>query len=155
MDITPLVQAVQTLNASDAFKPGLGAQHWQVLAPYLMRHSVRAGDRLTRQGDVDRCAYLLEQGNLQVYVSGGAPGTHRIAILRPGSLVGEAALFAEVPRAANVEAMTPCVVWELSVARLDELCAHAPALALQLLRAAGAVMATRARDHRDRGLPLV
>jgi len=155
MDITPLVQAVQTLNASDAFKPGLGAQHWQVLAPYLKRQSVRAGDRLIGQGDMDRCAYFLEQGNLQAYASGAPPGNHRPSILRPGSLVGEAGLFAELPRTANVEAMTPCVVWVLSVARLDDLCAQAPALALQLLRAAGAVMALRAHEHRKRGLPLV
>lgn len=155
MDITPLVQAVQTLNADDAFKAGLGAQHWQTLGPYLSRHSLRAGDLLIRQGDTDRNAYFVEQGNLQVFVSGGPPRGHRIAILRPGSLVGESGLFAEVPRFANVEAMTPCVVWGLSVARLEELCARVPALALQVLRAAGAVMTTRARANMERGVPLI
>jgi CRP/FNR family transcriptional regulator, cyclic AMP receptor protein len=154
-DITTLVQAVQTLNADDAFKAGLGAQHWQTLAAYLARHDLRAGDLLIRQGDADRSAYFLEQGNLQVFVTGGPPGSHRIAILRPGSLVGEPGLFAEVPRTANVEAMTPCVVWALSVSRLEELCARVPTLALQLLRAAGAVMATRARANQERGIPLI
>jgi CRP/FNR family cyclic AMP-dependent transcriptional regulator len=155
MDITTLVQAVQTLNAADAFKAGLGASHWQTLAPYLARHSLRAGDLLIRQGDSDRNAYLLEQGNLQVFVTGGPPGRQRIAILRPGSLVGEASLFAEVPRSANVEAMTPCTVWALSAARLEELCARAPALALQIMRAAGAVLAVRMRDNLVRGVPLI
>ncbi len=51
--------------------------------------------------------------------------------------------------------MTPCVVWALSVARLEELCARAPSLALQLLRAAGAVMAMRVRDSLERGAPLI
>jgi CRP/FNR family transcriptional regulator, cyclic AMP receptor protein len=155
MDITTLVQAVQTLNAADAFKAGLGATHWQTLAPYLARHSLRAGDLLIRQGDSDRSAYLLEQGNLQVFVTGGPPGRQRIAILRPGSLVGESSLFAEVPRSANVEAMTPCVVWALSAARLEELCARSPALALQITRAAGAVLAVRMRDNLVRGAPLI
>ena len=155
MDITTLVHAVQTLNAADAFKAGLGAQHWQTLEPYLARHSLRAGDLLIRQGDADRSAYLLEQGNLQVFVSGGQPGRSRIAIFRPGSLVGESVLFAEVPRSANVEAMTPCIVWALSVAHLEELCARAPSLALQVMRAAGAVMAMRTRDHLMRGVPLI
>jgi CRP/FNR family cyclic AMP-dependent transcriptional regulator len=155
MDITTLVQVVQSLNAPDAFKPGLNAQHWQALAPYLARHGLRAGDLLIRQGDADRSAYLLEQGNLQVFVSGGPPGRHRIAILRPGSLVGEPGLFAEVPRSANVEAMTPCVVWGLSTARLEELCVRVPALALQVMRAAGAVLAQRARDNLERGTPLI
>jgi CRP-like cAMP-binding protein len=155
MDITTLVQAVQTLNAADAFNAGLGAAHWQMLAPYLAKHSLRAGDLLIRQGDSDRCAYLLEQGNLQVFVTGGPPGRQRIAILRPGSLVGEASLFAEVPRSANVEAMTPCIVWALSVVRMEELCARAPALALQITRAAGAVLAMRMRDNLVRGVPLI
>lgn len=155
MDITTLVQAVQTLNAADAFKAGLGAAHWQTLAPYLAKHSLRAGDLLIRQGDSDRTAYLLEQGNLQIFVSGAPPGRQRIAILRPGSLVGEASLFAEVPRSANVEAMTPCIVWALSVARLEELCARTPALALQIIRAAGAVLAMRMRDNLVRGAPLI
>jgi CRP/FNR family cyclic AMP-dependent transcriptional regulator len=155
MDITTLVQAVQSLNSSDAFRAGLGAQHWQTLAPYLARHELRAGHLLMRQGDADRNAYFLEQGNLQVYVTGGLPGQPRIAILRPGSLVGEPGLFAEVPRQANVEAMTPCIVWALSAARLEELCARAPALALQVLRAAGAVMATRLRANLERGAPLI
>lgn len=155
MDITTLVQAVQTLKASDAFNAGLGMQHWQMLAPYLARHSLRAGHLLIHQGDSDRGAYFLEQGNLQVYVTGGLPGQPRIAILRPGSLVGEPGLFAEVKRNANVEAMTPCVVWALSLARLDELCARVPSLALPVLRAAGAVMVTRVRANLERGLPLI
>lgn len=155
MDITPLVQAVQTLNAGDAFKAGLSTQHWQTLEPYLARHKVRAGDLLIRQGDTDRSAYFLEQGNLQVFTSGGPPGRNRIAILRPGSLVGEPGLFAEVPRSANVEAMTPCVVWGLGVARLEELCARSPVLALQLLRAAGVVLAVRAHANLERGDPLI
>jgi CRP/FNR family cyclic AMP-dependent transcriptional regulator len=155
MDITALVHAVQTLNAADAFNAGLGAQHWQTLEPYLARHSLRAGDLLIRQGDTDRSAYLLEQGNLQVFVTGRPPGQQRVASLRPGSLVGEPGLFAEVPRSANVEAMTPCAVWTLSVARLEELCARVPSLALQVLRAAGAVMAIRVRANQERGAPLI
>jgi CRP-like cAMP-binding protein len=155
MDITTLVQAVQTSKAGDAFNAGLHAQQWQDLAAYLARHDLRAGEMLMRQGDVGRSAYLVEQGNLQVFVTGGPPGRQRIAVLRPGSLVGEPGLFADVPRGANVEAMTPCVVWGLSAARLDEMCVQVPAVALQLVRAAGMVMATRMRANLERGLPLV
>ena len=155
MDITTLVQAVQTSHAGDAFNAGLGMPQWQTLAPYLARHDLRAGELLMRQGDVGRSAYFLEQGNLQVFVTGGPPGRQRIAILRPGSLVGEPGLFADVPRGANVEAMTPCVVWGLGAPRLEELCVRAPMLALQLMRGAGAVMATRMRASIERGVPVV
>ena len=155
MDITTLVQAVQTSKAGDALRTGLGAQQWQTLAPYMTRHDLRAGELLMRQGDVGRSAYFVEQGNLQVFVTGGPPGRQRIAVLQPGSLVGEPGLFAEVPRSANVEAMTPCVVWGLNASQLERMCTSVPTLALQLMRGAGAVLATRMRANIERGMPLV
>lgn len=154
MDITTLVQAVQAAKAYDAFQAGLGAAQWQTLATYLWRRELPAGELLIRQGEFDRVAYFVEQGNLQVFVSGQGAGAHRISILRPGALVGEPGLFAAVARSANVEAMTPSIVWGLGAARLDELCARAPALALPLLRAAGAVMAVRMRANLERGAAL-
>lgn len=155
MDITALVQAVQGAKAGDAFDAGLDASQWHALLPYLSRQALRAGESLMRQGDAGRCACWLEQGNLQIFTSGGASGASRVGVLRPGALVGEAALLAEVPRAANVEAMTPVVVWCLSAAQLDRLCADEPALGLRVLRAAAAVMARRVRAHLDSGAPLV
>lgn len=154
-DITTLVQAVQASKAADAFHADLELAHWQTMLPFLTRHELHAGELLIRQGDKDRSAYWLEQGNLQVFVSGASAGSHRIALLRPGSMVGEPGLFADVPRSANVEAMTPCVVWALDVPQLEELCLYLPELALILVRAAGAVMAVRARANLEGGMPMI
>jgi CRP-like cAMP-binding protein len=153
MDIDNLVQAVQTLNAEDAFRPRLSVQQWHTLAPYLTRHEIRSGDLLIKQGDADRTMYLLEQGSLQIFVTGGPPGSNRIAILRAGSVVGEPGLFGDSPRMANVEAMTPCAVWALRGPRLEELVQRLPALALELLRTAGGVMATRMRANLAKQTP--
>jgi CRP-like cAMP-binding protein len=145
MEINELVQAIQTLNAEDAFRTRLTADQWRAIAPYLTRHEIRAGDLLIKQGDADRTMYFLAQGSLQVFVTGGPPGSNRIAILRTGSVVGEPGLFTDTPRMANVEAMTPCVVFALRGPRLEELAQRLPALALELLRTAGGVMAARMR----------
>jgi CRP-like cAMP-binding protein len=153
MDINALVQALQTLNAEDAFRPRLSIEQWRLIAPYLTRHDIRAGDLLIKQGDVDRTMYLLEQGSLQVFVTGGPPGSNRIAILRAGSVVGEPGLFGDSPRMANVEAMTPCTVWALRGPRLEELAQRQPALVLELLRTAGSVMATRMRANLAKQTP--
>ncbi len=153
MEFENLVQAIQTLNAEDAFRPRLTADQWRAVAPYLTRHDIRAGDLLVKQGDTDRTMYFLGQGSLQVFVTGGPPGSNRIAILRAGSVVGEPGLFNDGPRTANVEAMTPCAVWALRGPRLEELSQRAPALALELLRAAGSVMALRMRAHISRQVP--
>jgi CRP-like cAMP-binding protein len=153
MEISELVQAIQSLNAEDAFRPRLNLEQWRAIAPYLSRHEIRSGDLLIKQADVDRSMYFLAQGSLQIFVSGGAPGTNRIAILRSGSVVGEPGLFGDNPRMANVEAMTPCVVFALRGPRLEELAQRLPALALELLRAAGAVMATRMRANLAKQTP--
>jgi CRP-like cAMP-binding protein len=131
MEFQNLVQAMQTLNAEDAFRPRLSLDQWRAIAPYLTRHDIRAGDLLIKQGDTDRTMYFL-----------GA-----------GSVVGEPGLFNDGPRMANVEAMTPCAVWALRGPRLEELSQRSPALALELLRAAGGVMAMRMRANLTRQVP--
>jgi CRP-like cAMP-binding protein len=153
MEFNDLVHAIQTLNAEDAFRPRLTLDQWRVISPYLTRHDIRAGDLLIKQGDTDRTMYFLGQGSLQVFVTGGPPGSNRIAILRAGSVVGEPGLFSDGPRMANVEAMTPCAVWALRGPRLEELAARSPALALELLRAAGGVMSMRMRNNMVRQIP--
>jgi CRP/FNR family transcriptional regulator, cyclic AMP receptor protein len=153
MEFNDLVQAMQTLNAEDAFRARLTLDQWRAISPYLTRHDIRAGDLLIKQGDTDRTMYFLGQGSLQVFVTGGPPGSNRIAILRAGSVVGEPGLFSDGARMANVEAMTPCAVWALRGPRLEELAQRAPALALELLRAAGGVMAMRMRNNLVRQVP--
>jgi len=153
MEIDELVQAIQTLNAEDAFRARLSVEQWRQISPYLTRHQIRAGDLLIKQGDGDRTMYLLAQGSLQVFVTGGPPGSSRIAILRAGSVVGEPGLFGDSPRMANVEAMTPCVVYALRGPRLEELAQRLPQLALELLRTAGGVMAARMRATMARQAP--
>ena len=64
MEINDLVHAIQTLNAEDAFRPRLTPDQWRVIAPYLTRHDIRAGDLLIKQGDTDRTMYFLGQGSL-------------------------------------------------------------------------------------------
>ncbi len=154
MEITDLVQATQTLNADDAFRARLNLEQWRLVGQYLTRHELRAGDLLIKQGDNDRSMYFLGQGSLQVFTTGGAPGSSRLAILRPGSVVGEPALFTDGPRTANVEAMTACTVWALRGPRLEELAQRSPALALEVTRAAGAVMAVRMRMNLARPMPM-
>jgi len=153
-NIGDLIQAVQTLNADDSFRPRISLEMWRVLGPYLTRHEIRAGDLLIKQDDNDRTMYLLERGSLQVFVSDGRPGARRIAILRSGSVVGEAGLFSEGTRMANVEAMTPCVVWALRGPRFEELAARVPPLAYEVVRAAAAVLAVRLRANMDKSVPV-
>jgi CRP/FNR family transcriptional regulator, cyclic AMP receptor protein len=153
-DISTLCRAVQSLQGEGAFPVALSATDWQRLAPYLVRRELPAGSLLMRRGDSERTAYWVQEGQLQVYVVGGPPGSHRIALLAAGTIVGEPALFGAAPRLAHVEALTDAVVWGLGAESFDALAAQDTALALAVLRGAGAVMATRLRANLERGIPL-
>ena len=153
-EIDRLAESVATLNADDAFRPNLSTEQWRAFGNYLTRHEIRSGDLLVRQGDRERTTYFLEAGSLQVYVNRDTPGNYRIAILRPGAIVGEPSMFSDTARMANVEALTACVVWALRGPRLDELAMRAPAIAIEVLRAAGSVMATRMRANMERSIPI-
>lgn len=153
MDIQGLVSAVQALRSDDAFSPQLAPAEWQQLGRSLERRELASGALLVRRGETEACAYLVESGQLQVFVTGGPPRSHRIALLGAGALIGEPGLFAAVPRLAHVEAITGCVVWVLHARGLQALAGENPALALAVLRAAGAVMAVRMRANLERGIP--
>jgi CRP/FNR family cyclic AMP-dependent transcriptional regulator len=154
MNFTQLVQAIQTLNAYDAFRPRFSPENWRIVGSYLMRRELKSGDVLIFQGDSDRTMYLIESGTLQVYVRGTATQSAKIALLRAGAIVGEPALFGETVRMAQVDAISPAVVWALSRPRLDEMLASHPELAYEILRSAGAVMAERMRGTLERGTPV-
>jgi CRP/FNR family transcriptional regulator, cyclic AMP receptor protein len=150
MTIHALYDALYAHNAPDAFKPRLGAEQWSILQSYLARQEVRRGSTLLKQGDHDRTMYLLESGSLQVYVDKPRPG-QRLSILHSGAVVGEAGLFSQQPRMANVEAMSDCVVWALHGPRFEELAARSPGLALEVVRAAAALMGVRMRANYELG----
>jgi CRP-like cAMP-binding protein len=68
-------------------------------------------------------------------------------MLRPGALLAEVGLFSAGPRTAQVEAMTGCMLWSLRLPRFEEMMQRAPQVALEVLRAAGGVMAVRIRAN--------
>ena len=146
MDIEACIHAVQSLRSEDAFPARLSPAQWRQAAPYFVQRSLRMGEVLIHQGLGERAMHLLAQGNLQVLTSNSALGSRRVSILRAGAVVGESSLFGASPALASVESLSsPCIVWSLPGTRLDEMAQRAPGLALELLRAAGAVAQVRLR----------
>lgn len=154
-EISALMRAVESLEgADDIFPLRLSATGWAQLANVMERQNLEPGALLLRRGDAGHRAYLVESGQLQVFVTGGAPRCHRVATLGSGTMVGEPALFASTPCMAHVEAATACVVWSLCADRLLALAPVAPALVLEVLRAAGVLMTARRRANLERGIPV-
>lgn len=146
MGFEELIRAIQSLGTDDAFRVRLDLQQWRTLGSFMAAQSVRPGELLMQQGEVDRSVYFLAQGSMQVYATGARVGSaNRLTMLRPGAIIGETGLFSDGPHTVNVEAMTPCTVWALRYPRFLEMVQRSPQLALEFMRGAGAVLVTRMR----------
>lgn len=141
-----LMRAAATLDAGRAFRARLTPAQWATLANHMTRHDLRAGELLATQGHPERALHLLAQGTLQVHP---VPVQPRVELLQPGSAVGEASLFGDGAATASVEALTPCVLWSLPAARFAQIAHQSPPIAVEVLRAAGAVLAWRLRACHD------
>ena len=153
MTFEQLVAVIRSLNTDDAFRTRLDNSQWKAFAAYLSHRQARPGELVIQQGGTDRQAYFLGEGMMQVYLKTAEPGS-RVGILRAGSMFGEAGMFSQGERMANVEAMTPCLLWVLHLTRFEELAQRMPAIALEVLRGAAGVMASRMRANLSKRLPL-
>jgi serine/threonine-protein kinase len=83
-----------------------------------------AGSHIVREGERDRTGYIIEQGTCEVWHD--VNGEREVAgVLGPGEPFGEAALFTDTPRTANVTALTDVVVSVITPETLDrELSGH-------------------------------
>ena len=125
---------------------GLTPAQWDVLASYMQAVSVRPGQVLIEQGDLDGTLFLVESGTLSVHCE-DEKSRIRIAMVGAGSVVGEAGFFSQLARTATVQAAGPCVLWRLNPVRFGELANRQPAIAVKMVLALGAVLARRFRER--------
>ncbi len=148
-DLRGLIAAIAAATSEDSLGNVFQAQQWELVAPYLQPMQLASGQVLFAQGASDRTLYFVESGSLSVHYEDEKERL-RLAIVGPGSLVGEGAFFSHRPRSATVQAGSDARLWALPALRYAELCNRQPALALQLAMAAGAVLAKRLANRRRR-----
>jgi len=139
--------------AQNEREPALGRfiklHHWEQLAEYLHADVLTQAQVLIKQGASERTLYFLERGSLSVHFE-DASGKVRLAIVGPGSAVGEGGFFSHQPRNATVQAASPGRIWSLTPIRFTELSTRAPETALALTLALGALISQRMVDRRKR-----
>ena len=98
-------------------------------------------------GRVDRALRFVVEGSLW---QESAADASRTKALLPGTILGEDGLFSDTPCDLDVRTLEDSLVLELSLQRQKELTASCPAIAFELLRATGAVIAARGRTSARR-----
>ena len=147
--LTGLLSAIAQADADDSMSNPLTPAQWDTVSAYLQPYAVPVGHVLFSQGATDRTLYLVESGSLSVHYQDEKERL-RLAIVGPGSVVGEGAFFSMRPRSATVQASAPTKLWTLTALRFTELTNRQPAIALGLAMAAGAVLAKRLGNRRRR-----
>jgi CRP-like cAMP-binding protein len=141
-DVQSLVKAIEQNASNDSFAPGLSPLQWEMLGSYLQPTEVKTGQVLIAQNNTDRTLYIVESGSLTVHYE-DSKGRVRLAVVGPGSAVGEGAFFTRQPRSATVQAAAPTKLWCLTPLRFTELSNRQPALALEIAMALGSLVSRR------------
>jgi CRP-like cAMP-binding protein len=148
-DISGLIAAIARNTGEGSLGRFLEGYRWNVLVAYVRPAVLQRGHLLIAQGDRDRKLYFLESGSLKVDIRTES-GPVQLAILAPGSVVGEGSFFSRLPRNASVAAYSDCKVWEMGPQDFDKLAQQHPNVGLALSMALGAVMASRMLDLANR-----
>ena len=142
-----LAAAVRRSASPQAFRPAFATGDWRVFSSFCIARELPPDHRVLVAGHADRTLRFLVEGSLwqQSAKPAGAP-----MALPPGTILGEDALFSDAPCALDVRTLERSLVLELPLARRKELTAACPEIGFELLRAAGAVIASRGRPATKR-----
>lgn len=142
-----------TVDAEDLFAEtnlfhGLSTEEVREIVRVSEQRTIEAGERLFAQGDVARALYMVQSGEFEVSATGDFGGEVILAHLGPGAVVGEMALLEGDRRSATVEALSECVVFELSHDAFNALRAKKRHAAYKLIMNLAATLGDR-RRHAD------
>lgn len=90
------------------------------------------GTHLFREGEVACAAYLIEEGNVDLYRGQGSD-RRVVAWVGPGSVLGDIAMFADTPYISSARAIGPVTAFRFDRDRLLPRLAQHPAICLRWL----------------------
>ena len=90
------------------------------------------GEVIIREGEVGHCMYVVQDGQVEVFVGSGDDEVH-LNVLKPGAFFGEMAVFDRDVRSASVRALGPARVLTVDKKNLMRRVHEDPALAFRLV----------------------
>ncbi|MGA7488351.1 MAG: Crp/Fnr family transcriptional regulator [Xanthobacteraceae bacterium] len=131
--------------APDNLLAALPAELSRALFAKARTVSLAAGQMLFLAGDEGDGCYRIEEGLLKANIVAPAGGERILAILGPGSIVGELSMIDGAPRSASVSALRESKLSFISRATFDDFGRSDP----QLYRHVMILLARRLRDTND------
>ncbi len=122
------------------------AEDWRRVMAHCSTRRFTAGEWLIREGEADDALYFLRSGLLEVLMPRGRREARRLALVAPGSVVGEQSFLDQRPRSTSIRALSDGEVARLSREQFLVFSAREPALARELLLDLGRIVSLRLRE---------
>ena len=97
------------------------------------RLTYSAGQEIFHEGDVGDACYVVIEGTVEIWVK-GADGPFVLSILGRNELIGEIAIFGQVPRSATATPKTRVEVLKISKELFYSVIRENPDAAIELIR---------------------
>jgi CRP/FNR family transcriptional regulator/CRP/FNR family cyclic AMP-dependent transcriptional regulator len=101
----------------------------------LIRRQFRQGQAIFQQGDQGQMLYLIESGQVRIFLQDEEGQETSVIVYGPGEIFGELAVIDGLPRSASAVAMENTVVYTLTRDSFRESMRAMPQLALNFLNA--------------------
>lgn len=141
-NINELVTTIDTATGHDRLQLSLSPAQWLELGQTMQPLPVEVGHVLIERDATDRVVYFIESGVLSAHVE-DSKGRMRLAVLNPGTVVGEGGFLSGLPRSATVVTTSRGRVWCLSKLRFEDLAQRHPDIGVALAMAMGSVVVRR------------
>ena len=122
-------QGQETAEREPQFLGQMSSQDFLTLRSGGETLPVATGEMLIAEGAQDTSLYILLEGEVEVLVP-TEKSWMRVAVLHPGSVIGEMAFLDNLPRSARVIATTPSSALRISREAFQEFARREPTIAL-------------------------
>ncbi|MGE4421260.1 MAG: SulP family inorganic anion transporter [Pseudodesulfovibrio sp.] len=120
------------------------------LMKVLKREVVQAGEAVFRQGDSSDAMYFVESGRLDVELELPDGRIIRLKKVGPGAVFGEMGIYTLSPRSATIRAAEKCVLYRMTLRKLDAVEARVPRLVTAINRFLINLLSERLADSNAR-----
>lgn len=105
----------------------------ELLIPIIVHQSCQIGTQFFQQDEAARHFYIVKNGEVAVEFKPFDGPPMLVAYILPGGIFGWSAALGHTQYTSSARAITPCEVFRLSGAKLQQLCAKHPDTGVALL----------------------